>query len=323
MPAAITAPLTPATNKAGKEATAEVFQLTDIPVAMDKLGWKVAARVMRQWFRGAPYELPKAVKQGDIAASTLSAEKLITDIPFDWLFTASTRVKPEIDQFVADLSSTAEFNKSAGRLKGTLDELSNGLVILMTRLKRLGLLDADARTLKSSYVDYSDKSAIQLEELSQFNIIRFGATTWEKATDSLDDVYGALGTFVVKIAATKFRTISNDHGFPAIEIEQVGFYVRDTYDFLNVDGDQLLGYWSREGVIRPGPIDYLSEPGFIDKGDTRYFKVTNGHFNKYRELNKKGGDMMIYTAVKLYETSFIIHLGPVDFEEFQSRASGK
>ncbi|WP_460164546.1 DUF6402 family protein [Pseudomonas sp. S2_F03] len=29
---------------------------------MDKLGWTVAARVMRKWFAGEPYELPKSVK---------------------------------------------------------------------------------------------------------------------------------------------------------------------------------------------------------------------------------------------------------------------
>jgi hypothetical protein len=323
MPAPIKAPLTPAQNKEGQSVQAKVFQLSSIPKVMDKLGWTVAARVMRKWFAGEPYELPKSVKQGDIAASTLSADKLITDIPFEWLFTGSKRVKPKVDEYIAELSSTSEFNGSAGRVKGSFDELSKGLIVLMTRLQRLGLLDAKSKKLKSSYLDYSDKTAIELEDISQFNLIRFGAKDWEKATDALDDVYGALGTFVVKVAATKFRTIQNDHGFPAIEIEQVGLYVRDTYDFLNAGDDQLLGYWAPEGVTRPGPIDYFAEPALIEKAGVEYHKVTNGHFNKYRQVNGKGGDMMIYTTVKLYDVSFIIHLGPIDFEEYLSRSGSK
>ncbi|WP_460164679.1 hypothetical protein [Pseudomonas sp. S2_F03] len=88
------------------------------------------------------------LRQGDIAASTLSADKLITDIPFEWLFTGSKRVKPKVDEYIAELSSTSEFNGSAGRVKGSLDELSKGLIVLMTRLQRLGLLDAKSKKLK-------------------------------------------------------------------------------------------------------------------------------------------------------------------------------
>ncbi|MBX8469981.1 hypothetical protein K5E37_13100 [Pseudomonas sp. RIT778] len=323
MPAPVNAPLTPAENKEGQKVQAKVFQLSSIPKVMDKLGWTVAARVMRKWFAGAPYELSKSVKQGDVSASTLTAEKLITDIPFEWLFSGSDRVKPKVDEYIAGLSVTSEFNGSVGRVKGSFDELSKGLIVLMTRLQRLGLLDVKSKRLKGAYLDFSDKTAMELEDISQFNLIRFGASDWEKATDALDDVYGALGTFVVKVAATRFRTIQNDHGFPAIEIEQVGLYVRDTYDFLNAGDDQLLGYWSPEGVIRPGPIDYFTEPAVIEKGGVDYYKVTNGHFNKYRQLHGKGGDMMIYTTVKFYDVSFMIHLGPIDFDEYQSRSRSK
>ncbi|UZA71573.1 DUF6402 family protein [Pseudomonas viridiflava] len=323
MPAPIAAPLTPAQNKEGQNVQAKTFPLSSIPKVMARLGWTVSARVMNKWFSGAPYELPKAVKQGDVSASTLSAEKLITDIPFEWLFTASDRVKPKVDEYISGFSSTSEFNGSAGRVKGSLDELSRGLVVLMTRLQRLGLLDAKSKKLKGAYLDYSNKTALELEDISQFNLIRFGASDWEKATDALDDVYGALGTFVIKVAATKFRTVENDNGFPAIEVEQIGLYVRDTYDFLNVGDDQLLGYWSPEGVIRPGPIDYFTEPAVIEKSGVEYYKVTNGHFNKYRKLHKKGGDLMVYTTVKLYDVSFVIHLGPIDFDEYLSRSGSK
>ncbi|MBS7690175.1 hypothetical protein I0E98_05585 [Pseudomonas lalucatii] len=222
---------------------------------------------------------------------------------------------------ISELSNVTEFNATVGRLKSPFDQLSRGLMVLMTRLQRIGHLDEKTRSLQNAYEDFSDLSAIQLEDTSQFNLIRIGASTWEKATDALDDVYGALGSFAIKIAATKIRTMANDHGYPAIEIEEIGLYVRDTYDFLNTDGDQLLGYWNKEGVIRPGPIDYLTEPDFIDKADARHFKITNDSFNNYRTKWNKGGDFLIFSTVKRYPVSIVVHLSDTDFEEYKFRAS--
>jgi hypothetical protein len=313
--------LTPASQVAGKETPVETFKITDIPLAMDTLGWKEGARVMRKWFVGPAYELPKDVKRGSVSPSNLAPAQLLTDLPFDWLFSSSTRVQRHVEELISELSNVTEFNATVGRLKTPLDQLSKGLIVLMTRLQRIGHLDEKARTLKNAYADFSGLSAIQLEDTSQFNLIRIGASTWEKATDGLDDVYGALGSFAIKIAATKIRTMANDHGFPAIEIEEIGLYVRDTYDFLNVDGDQLLGYWNKKAVIRPGPIDYLAEPDFIDKAGDRYFKVTNSSFNSYRKKWNKGGDFLVFSTVKRYPVSIVVHLNDVDFDEFKARAS--
>lgn len=313
--------LSPASEVAGKEAAVETFKITDIPQAMDTLGWSEGARVMRKWFDNPAYELPMDVKRGNVSPSNLAPAQLLTDIPFDWLFSSSTRVQSHVEELISTLSNVTEFNTAVGRLKSPFDQLSRGLMVLMTRLQRIGHLNERTCTLQNAYEDFSNLSAIQLEDTSQFNLIRIGASTWEKATDALDDVYGALGSFAIKIAATKIRTIANDHGFPAIEIEEVGLYVRDTYDFLNTDGDQLLGYWNKQGVIRPGPMDYFAEPNFIDKADLRYFKVTNDSFNNYRKRWSKGGDFLVFSTVKHYPVSIVVHLSSTDFEEFKARAS--
>jgi hypothetical protein len=313
--------LTQSKDKEGKKASAKTFPISSIPDVMNRMGWKVAARVMRQWFDGEAFELSQQHKQGKLPASTLDKKNLITDIPFDWLFTASDRVKPKVDQFLSELAASTEFNSSIGKSKGLLDQLSNGLVVMMTRLRRLGLLDVKAGKLKDAFCDFGDKTAIELEELSQFNLIRVGSTTQEKALDALDDVYGAFGNFLVKVAATRFRTIVDDNGFQAIEIMELGFYGRDTYDFLNDDGDQLLGYWADEGVLRPNVYDYfVGKPAVIKNEGVDYCRITNDHFNEFRNKYKKGGDMISFTTVKLYETSFIVHLGPLDFEEYKFRS---
>lgn len=316
--------MTMAKYREGQKHQAKTFPLTSIPDVMDRMGWKVGARVMRKWFDGEVFELSQKHKQEKLPASTLDKNNLITDIPFDWLLTAADRVKPKVDQFLNELATSNEFNSSVGKSKGFFDELSNGLVVMMTRLKRLGLLDVNAGKLKDAFCDFSNKTALELEELSQFNLIRIGSTTQEKALDALDDVYGAFGNFLVKVAATRFRTIANDNGFQAIEIMEVGLYGRDTYDFLNDDGDQLLGYWADEGVLRPNAYDYfVGKPAVIKSEGVEYCRITNDHFNQYRKLHKKGGDMISYTTVKLYEVSFVVHLGSIDFEEYKYRSESK
>ncbi|WP_373386821.1 DUF6402 family protein [Pseudomonas alcaligenes] len=320
--APIVSQLTPSKQTEGKKAPVETFKITDIPTVMDGLGWSQGARLMRKWFNNPAYEMPAAVKVGNVSPSTLSGQQLLTDLPFEWLFSSSRRIQDRVESLVSDLQEVREFNGLIGRTKSPLTQLSNGLVVFMNRLKRIGHLDENSCTLHNASEDFSGLSAIQLEETSQFNLIRIGATLWEKATDDLDDVYGALGSFVIKVAATKFRTYASDHGFPAIEIEEIGLYVRDTYDFLNIDGDQLLGYWNRPGVIRPGPIEAISSPEHIDRSGSRYFKVTNGAFNKYRQLKNKGGDFLVFSTVKLYPVSISVHLSKPDFKEFTNRKQG-
>ncbi|AMO78592.1 DUF6402 family protein [Pseudomonas citronellolis] len=312
---------TPSNQTAGKSAVVDVFKITEIPTSMDRLGWTQGARLMRKWFDNPAYELPMDVKTGKASASMLSPQQLLTDLPFEWLFSTSTRVKAPIDELINNLRNVEEFNEFIGRLRNPLTQLSTGLLVFLMRLKRIGHIDTTNGLLQNADEDFSGLSAMQLEETSQFNFIRIGASLWEKATDDLDDVYGALGSFAIKVAATRFRTRTNDNGWPAIFIDEIGLYIRDSYDFLNVGDDQLLGYWNREKVIRPGPIDYFVEPDYLEKGGSRHFKVSNESFNQYRNKKKKGGDFMVFSTVKHYPVSIRLHLSNVDFQEFADRSA--
>ncbi|MBA5981147.1 hypothetical protein HT737_14885 [Pseudomonas sp. MD195_PC81_125] len=51
----IASSLTPASNQTGKSAAVRQFKITDIPDAMDKMKWPVAAKLMRHWFDGKPW----------------------------------------------------------------------------------------------------------------------------------------------------------------------------------------------------------------------------------------------------------------------------
>lgn len=195
--------------------------------------------------------------------------------------------------------------------------MSNGLCYIINRLDELGLFIN--HEIKNCYLNYANLSAIELDKTSQFNFIKIGSTLWEKATDTLDDVYGALGSFIIKVAFTDLNVTRDTDGFMRLEIKELGLYVRDTYEFMNDGDDQALGYWGENGVIKPEVISELLKKEYIDEGDSRYFRVTNPSFVSYREKYKdenKTGDFFVYSTVKKIPTNIIIHLNKVDMEEY-------
>ncbi len=187
----------------------------------------------------------------------------------------------------------------------------------------MGLLDAEKKLLRDGGRYFSDLSAVEIESKAQFNRVLVGTTFLDKAMDPLDDVYFALGSFSIKLAATQIRTYSDLHGWPTIEISEIGMYVRDTYDFLNAPGqDQLLGYWNKTGVIKPLPGEYLLEPKRIYRWFKPYTKVTNNDYNDYRRRTGKGGDFLVFSTVRLFPVSIFLHLNNPDFDEYLYKKGG-
>ncbi|MEG5333739.1 DUF6402 family protein [Enterobacter ludwigii] len=295
----------------------KIFKITDIPDVMEKKGWKIAASFMRKWFNDPYYEMSKQEKLNKIDISTIQKQHILDDLEFEWLLTSSSRIKPIYDNFVMKVSSVIEYDDFLGRKKQITNQLSNGLCYILNRLEKSGFLVNNE--LKSCCVNYDNMSAIELDKTSQFNFIKIGSTLWEKATDSLDDVYGALGSFIIKVAFTNLNVTRDQRGFMRLEIRELGLYVRDTYEFMNDGDDQPLGYWGECGVIKPGVISELMKKEFIDEDGCRYFRITNSSFVKYRGKYKstyKTGDFFVYSTVKKIPTNIIIHLSKIDMEEY-------
>lgn len=295
----------------------KIFKITDIPDVMEKKGWKIAARFMRKWFNDSFYEMTQKEKLNKIDISTIEKQHILDDLEFEWLLTSPSRIKPIYDNFVLKVSNVIEYDDFLGREKQITNQLSNGLCYILNRLEKSGFLVNNE--LKNCYVNYDNMSAIELDKTSQFNFIKIGSTLWEKATDSLDDVYGALGSFIIKVAFTNLNVTRDQSGFMKLEIRELGLYVRDTYEFMNDGDDQPLGYWGECGVIKPGVISELMKKEFIDEDGCRYFRITNSSFVKYREKYKntnKTGDFFVYSTVKKIPTNIIIHLNKIDMEEY-------
>lgn len=304
-------------NENKQTVPVRIFKITDIPDVMERKGWTVSARFMRKWFYDPFYEMTPKEKQNKVDMNTVDKNHIIEDLDFDWLLTSSLRIKPIYDTFVKQVSSVIEYNDYLGRKKQISQQLSNGLCYIINRLDESGLFISNE--IKDCYLNYGNLSAIELDKTSQFNFIKIGSTLWEKTTDTLDDVYGALGSFIIKIAFTDLNVTRDTDGFMRLEIKELGLYVRDTYEFMNDGDDQPLGYWGENGVIKPGVISELLQKEYIDDDDRRYFRVTNSSFVRYREKYKnenKTGDFFVYSTVKKIPTNIIIHLNKIDMEEY-------
>ena len=101
-------------------------------------------------------------------------------------------------------------------------------------------------------------------------------------SDPMDDMYAALGKFTFKVIV-KGRTENAGTNLRCFKIEQVGIYVKDSYDFT---GDQNLGYWN-------SATNYGGRNPFY--GDN----VRNGDFNRYKASTGKGFDFKVYSDIKV------------------------
>ncbi|TPG87467.1 DUF6402 family protein [Pseudomonas mandelii] len=320
-PAPITAQLTPSSDKKPVEATVEDFQVTDIPGVMTKMGWKESARIMQRWLDGAPFVMSSSEKLGRLAVDKIAQEKLFDDLNFDWLTTASPHTGQVIKELIGKVTNPSQYNELIGRQKG-LTQLAPGLLQFMTCMRSLGVLDEANQDLVKGTYDYSALSARALESVTQYNFRPIGTSTSEKKNNPLDDVYGTLGGFVVKFAVTKFSTTPKTKKMAAtLHIEEIGCYIRDTYEFLNEGGDdQLLGYWNHDGVVKPSVYAYFTAPKTYEVDGKVYFKVTNDSYNQYRQKYGKGGDLFVYSTVKKVPVSIHHRFTADDFSEFSQRS---
>ena len=312
-------------SKEGEKLQVSDFKLTDIARVMGALKWKEAARFQRKWLDAPAFELGHDYKTGKKDARTLDKSHVLDDLPFDWLMSTNNRAKPKVDELLEDLIDIREYSGLVGKVKGILSTLSPGLIVLLARMDKLGFVDTQNRRLRKGYREFKNLPAIELEYTSQFNYVPMSTSTWSKVTDEMDDVYGALGAYSLKVAATAIRVHEVHKGFPALEIDEIGFYVRDTFEFTNTGKDQFLGYWNKHGILRPGLLNYVfdhrdsAEPDSIEVDGAYYFKVTNNSYNEYRKKFKKGGDFMVFSTVKRVPVSIQVHIDSTDIQEYLDR----
>jgi len=275
------------------DVTLQAMNLTDMPAAMRKMGWKRSAKFMERWLTTPAWKCPDNWKDG-------------TEIP-PFLYIP--------DQHCDDQTITMSWLTGYPHALKAIDELLSkrafshaGLKQTARRLKKLGWDGTGSYTFgRRNILGRPTMSAREVEQYYQNNYLAVGDNALIHVLfDTLDDVYGALGTFNLKsaVVGTAFRGTDNK---TYIKSDYVGIYVKDYYDFNNSDSDQRLGFWTENGVL------LRSESVIAKMGDSTIYKggkiqkvseIYNSDFLKYREKTNKGGDFIV-----LSDVMWVKHLG--------------
>ncbi|MDA8450967.1 DUF6402 family protein [Acidovorax sp. NCPPB 3859] len=263
---------------APKYAT-RLFQLRDIPNVMrSRLGWTVASALMERWFNGAPFRLPPEMKEGRASQYRLSQLAGVhldeTTVTMAWALRFA-RVQSALARLQANWATPA----GVGMLKRRIANQYSSLQCV-----RFGDLSQPAKIL---------------DETCQVNYLVFG-----KWSDPLDDFYGAMGEAQMNVAVSGI-VIPKDGGGAMVEIDELGFYLRDSYDFNDNHAflSQPLGCWGFAGV-QCGPLTRTTvkvEDVIVDEEpsavESYKYLVQNADFQRWREKHQRGGDFMVLSDV--------------------------
>jgi hypothetical protein len=264
-----------------------LFQLRDIPAVMRaRLGWPVAAALMERWFNGAAYQMTPAVK-GSVEGQRLSqlpaAQLDENNVSMAWAL-GFARVQVALEQLRTNWASPA----GIAQLKEHVDRQRLGR---QQQCWRLGDLSLPAKTLDNT---------------CQVNYLVFG-----RLSDPLDDFYGAMGEAQMKVAASGI-VIPVDNGKTTVKIDELAFYLRDSYDFN--DGrsfiSQPLGCWGFGGMecsIHTQfkvPIEDTSVDESPESVQTYKYVVQNQDFRRWRDKNNRGADFMVVSDVHRIKLAF-------------------
>ena len=267
------------------------FQITpmnvsDLPKAMRKIGWKKSAMMMERWLRLPAWECPDSWKEGP----GLPQELFIPD--------------QHLDDEIITMSWLRNYPAAVSAIDGLIAKCCSPAAMGVTakRLKRLGWSGFGSYIFgRKNIIGRPNMSARELEQYYQNNFVTVGGNALNHVfSDTLDDIYGSLGTYNLKCAVLG-RAYEYDAGKRYLEAQWVGVYVKDFYDFNNNNGyDQVLGLWSDNGIVnRKSATMAVIQDMNIYTGKTPH-KVSlfhNSDFLKYRAKSNKGGDFVVFSDV--------------------------
>lgn len=248
--------------------------LPHIPNAMDNMGWKIAARMMRHWFSIKPaWKMTDKIKHGDADPMTLKPSQYNDQIiKMDWVLHYK-RVRKAFDELYSKWAT----KKGKGELK--------------KKLIKAGWKSG----MPTFRLAYNIRTARELDSICQVNFRSFGSKS-----DTLDDLFGALGIANFKLAVV--GTVKHIAGSPAkniFTVERVGIYIRDTYDFRT---DEIfeemvpLGIWSRDRLL--SKRESAAYVATASKYYNDFVSVYNRDFQDWQDNKNEGGDFVVYSDVK-------------------------
>ncbi len=253
------------------------FYLSDIPAAMQKEGWPVGAALMRAWFARRGWAMPTAVKRGQQPAPPRAVDT--SSVTMAWAM-AVPRFAAAQRTLLATWSQGERLGPSSGQVVEQVRRWMRVYRVDATRPFRFG----DLRR-RVPVIDMDCAINRQVVDSAWYGTV--------------DDFYAAFGSALVRLAVSGM--VVPVRGGWQVTIDEVGTYLRDSYDF---NGDQPLGSWGPDGLSRMAvlapeiEVDVRKPPSFLRRG-IAYFTVGNGSFRRYRGVTGMGGDFMIYSDIRV------------------------
>lgn len=259
-----------------KKVDADFFHIDMIPDAMDKMDWHVAAKLMRHWFSIKP------AFAFDIAGKDQAVNGDPHNLP-----------PSEINVDIVKMSWALQFEQ----VKNGIDALKktwcspNGKKLLIERLLNIG--DYSKESISIGY----SNDIVNLDSTAQVNFKSIGSKL-----DTINAWYGAMGNSTLKVCV-RGKTKKID-GRDAFIVESLGFYLKDTFDFVD-EGikPEPLGIWSKDRILdkKESAIYIYSYTqglfGWLARHYSGFVPVFNSDFRRWREKHGSGGDYIILSDV--------------------------
>lgn len=306
------------------------FDMLDIPGAMKKMGFHVAAKLAWRWFNGRKYILPTN-KADPYPDNMVDAETVTLDFTLKY-GGAEARLRTLLNKSIYSINAIKALKRIMRRI---IEERFVNEGVALTG-------DIDAWKLSGGKIqDFHNGYQFQLERVTDLDTI--------DANGGVTDLTASLGNFFFLAALANAKVYSEKYYKytgpnpefccrSSVEVTHVYVYARDSYSFADRPGrtaSQYLGHWNRYGVImvpsavvanlinngsekggdfkwgnHPGtpPLPLLYDNGFkkpvdvingLFGGGMRrqdvYYPVYNGDYNAWREKYNRGGDFLIYS----------------------------
>ncbi|MES2007278.1 MAG: DUF6402 family protein [Pseudomonadota bacterium] len=292
------------------------FDIQGIPGAMEKLGWKYSANIMRKWFAG---ELNYSTNDKDDKNSVNQKGEPFppsmvdtTTFTMDWIL-GYQRSKEKYEELIS-----YDYLRSSNAKKTMVDILRRFPYLRYSRAERYPC---------NRYViapwEISKGDIRHYHANFQFQFIPVGKS-WEEAFSRLiknaglsrlpfpDDLEGALANFNFYAAINRVEYQRTSQTTAKCLITEVSVYMRDTYSFYDRSGagSQYLGHWNKTGirvvpemnVIGANNIHWLMDTitidGTVSEG-TVFYPVYNKDFRDWQEQYRQGGDMLLFSDRKV------------------------
>ncbi|VWD43467.1 hypothetical protein BLA18112_06952 [Burkholderia lata] len=279
------------------------FDLQDVPIAMDNLGWKVSAKLARIWFASAAH----IYNNDPISVQPLN----LNDVTLDWTLKFGNVKRKFSNLITHDIYREAAIDLARKKI--------------FNRARNLFLEKRGANLSFSTGQFINDILQFHINWQFQYAPIS-DWDTLENLTPT--DLTGALANFNIYIAIGnveisgekyfRYEKTSNFYCADTVaKITHVYAYIKDNYSF---NDSQYLGHWNKRGVIiapgsllarssapkRDSDIDIwvksIKKPvdtrksllGKFKKSDV-YFPIYNADYSRWREKHHQGRDFMVYS----------------------------